>query len=262
MTLLRDRLDQAATTESSSTPAQRLSTSRRIGVAAREILLIAALFGLYKYGRSLVVGHELEATHNADLVHRFEAFLHLPSEAALQGAVGSEALFRALNVYYISVHFPLMLAFLVWGFVRRPRAEYTWARNLIAVVTGLALVIHILFPLAPPRFFPQWGFVDTMAVYGPSAYNGTSAAVVNQLAAMPSLHVGWAVLIAYVVARTGPRWLAVVAACHAFITVAVVVLTANHWWLDGVVGVALVALAASVLRPPAPTRPLHHVPAA
>src|SRR5262245_14047354 len=107
---VRDVLDQPALTRSSARTGQLPSAWRRIGVAGREVLLVAALFGLYKYGRSLVVGQELEATHNADLVHRFEAFLHLPSEAALQGAVGSEALFGALNVYYISVHFPLMIA--------------------------------------------------------------------------------------------------------------------------------------------------------
>jgi hypothetical protein len=248
MTLLRDGVDRAAPTPSTSASATR----RRLGLAGREVLLVAALFGLYKYGRSLVVGERAEAVRHAELVHRFEAFLHLPSEAAIQGMAGSAALFRVLNVYYVSVHFPLMIAFLVWGFLRRARAEYVWARNLIVVVTGLALVIHIAFPLAPPRFFPQWGFVDTMSVYGPSAYNGTSAAVVNQLAAMPSLHVGWAVLIAYVVARTGARWLAVVAGCHALVTLSVVILTANHWWLDAVVGVALVALAACVLRRPNP----------
>ena len=230
----------------------RLST--RLRAAGFELLLVVLLFGVYKYGRTLVAGEDAEATHHAELVHHTEALLHLPSEAALQAAVGSEAVFRALNVYYVSVHFPLMLVFLVWGFLRRPDAEYRWARTMVATVTGMALAIHIAFPLAPPRFFPQWGFVDTMTVYGPSAYDGASGAVANQLAAMPSLHVGWAVLIAYVVARTGPRWLAVLAMAHAVVTVAVVVLTANHWWLDGFVGALLVAVAAAVVRCPAPAR--------
>jgi hypothetical protein len=66
-----------------------------------------------------------------------------------------------------------------------------------------------------------------MSRYGPSAYDGAAGAVANQYAAMPSLHSGWAVLLAVIVLRTGPRWLAVLAASHAAIATAVVVVTAN-----------------------------------
>lgn len=160
------------------------------------------------------------------------------------------------NVYYTGVHFPLMVAFRLWGFVCRPRAEYRWARNLLAAQTAMALVIHVVFPLAPPRMFAQWGFVDTMTTYGPSPYEGASADLANQFAAMPSLHVGWAALIAFVVVRTGPRVLAVPAVAHACLTVAVVVVTANHWWLDAVVGIVLLIPAARlVAASPATTDP-------
>src|SRR5690606_7788368 len=129
--------------------------------------------------------------------------------------------------------------FLVWAYLCRSRADYLWARNLMLVQTGLAVVLHVAFPLAPPRMFGDLGFVDTMTVYGPSAYDGASAAVANQYAAMPSLHVGWAVLIAVVVARCAPRWAAVIATAHAAVTVVVVTVTANHWLLDGVVATLL-----------------------
>ena len=146
-----------------------------------------------------------------------------------------------------------MIAFLVWGYVRRPRAEYRWARTLLIAMTGIALVIHVAFPLAPPRMFAGFGFVDTMAVYGPSAYGAAGASVANQFAAMPSLHIGWAALIAYVVVRTGPRPLATLAVAHALVTTAVVILTANHWWLDGLVAVAILALAATLCPAPRQT---------
>jgi hypothetical protein len=110
--------------------------------------------------------------------------------------------------------------------------------------------VHLLVPLAPPRMFPQWGFVDTMATLGPDAYAGRSGAVANQIAAMPSLHVGWALLIAYVAWRCAPRWLALVASAHAAVTVLVVVVTANHFWLDGIVAAALLALAVALLPRP------------
>ena len=165
----------------------------------------------------------------------------------------SDSLLHAANIYYFSVHFPTMIAFLVWGYLFRPRAEYHWARNLVIALTCTALVVHIVFPLAPPRMFPQWGFVDTMATFGPNAYAGTSGAMANQFAAMPSLHIGWAALIAYVIHRTGPRWLAWVATAHFAITVLVVVVTANHYWLDGIV--ALLLLGGRGPGDPPPRRP-------
>jgi hypothetical protein len=218
--------------------------------AVLELLMVLAMFEFYRYGRLLSRGETASAYAHALRVHHLEHNLHLPSEAMLQSLVPSDALLHAANVYYFAVHFPTMIAFLVWGYLFRPRAEYYWARNLVALLTGAALVVHIAYPLAPPRMFPQWGFVDTMSSFGPNAYAGTSGALANQFAAMPSLHIGWAALIAYVIHRTGPRWLAWVATVHLAITVLVVVVTANHYWLDGVVALMLLGVAVVVLPPP------------
>jgi hypothetical protein len=220
--------------------------------ALLELALVAVLFEVYRLGRLLARGDEPAAREHATWVHHVEGLLHLPSEASLQALVPDQVLHLA-NVYYVSVHFPAMVAFLVWGYLFRPREQYLWARNLLMTLTGTALVVHIVFPLAPPRMFPHWGFVDTMTTFGPNAYAGASGAMVNQFAAMPSLHVGWAALIAYVVWRTGPRWLAVVATAHVVVTVLVVVVTANHYWLDGIVALALLTVAARIVRPPVTT---------
>jgi len=227
-----------------------MATSSRYDVTtvAREVALAAGLFLAYKLGRVVSRGDDSLALDHARLVHRAQDVLPLPSEAGIQAAVSFEPLLRAANVYYTYVHFPLITVFLLWGLLRRPIAEYRWARNLWMLQTSAALVLHITFPLAPPRMFPQWGFVDTMTRYGPSPYEGTSGVLANQFAAMPSLHVGWAVLIAYVVVRTGPRWLAGLAIGHAVLTMAIVVVTANHWWLDAVVAVLLLAAADALLR--------------
>jgi len=158
------------------------------------------------------------------------------------------------------VHFPLTVVFLLWGFFLRPAVEYVWARNLLIVMTFLALVLHIAFPLAPPRMFPGWGFLDTGRVLGPFAYGDEMSHVANQFAAMPSLHIGWAALIAFVVARTGPRWLAALALVHAVLTSVVVVVTANHWWVDGLVSLVLLGLAVVVL--PGPGRTVWDLPTA
>lgn len=216
----------------------------------RELTLLAALYLVYRTGRLLVASHHATALNNAVRLRHWEAWLQLPSEALIQAQLDYETLYRLANMYYVSVHFPVMIAFLLLGYFVRPGPEYRWARNLIIVQTGLALIIDIGFPLAPPRMFPQWGFVDTMSTYGPSAYDGAVASVANQFAAMPSLHVGWAVAIAYVVSRTGPRWLVIPVWIHAFVTTAVVIVTANHWWLDGIVAIALLGLALAVFPEP------------
>jgi len=222
--------------------------------AVLELALLAVLFELYRLGRLLARGESAAAYSHALRVHHLERILQLPSEATLQGLVPSDALLHAANIYYVSVHFPAMILFLVWGYLFRPREQYLWARNLAITLTGSALLGHILYPMAPPRMFPQWGFVDTMATMGPNAYGGASGAMANQFAAMPSLHIGWAALIAYVIYRTGPRWLALVATAHLLITVLVVVVTGNHYWLDGVVALVLLGAAILVMRPPVVVR--------
>jgi hypothetical protein len=94
------------------------------------------------------------------------------------------------------------------------------------------------------------GYVDTIARYGPAIYDGRSAVgkMANQFAAMPSLHFGWAVLVAYGVVRalhTRCRWLIVL---HPMITLAAIVITANHYWLDALVALALIGAAMALQR--------------
>ncbi len=220
----------------------------------REVVLIAGLFLVYRLGRLAITGHDDLAITNAWWVWDVERYLRLPNEELLQQwALQWPDLLRAANWYYVAVHFPLTLAFLAWGWLRRPPEEYRWARRLIILLTGLALVVHVLMPLAPPRMLSSLGFLDTMAVFGPSAYDGSTATIANQFAAMPSLHVGWALLIAVVVVRTASsrwRWVAV---AHPAITVVVVVATANHYWVDAIAAALLLLVAIAVT--PAPWGP-------
>jgi hypothetical protein len=218
----------------------------------REALLLLGLFIAYRLGRIAVSGHDDLAISNADWLWDFERFLHLPSEETMQDwALHWPSLVRSANWYYVGVHFPATLAFLIWYWWKRPAPEYRWARQLIIVITALALVLHVAMPLAPPRMLTGLGFLDTMNVLGPTAYGENAGTVANQFAAMPSLHVGWALLIAVVVVRTldSPwRWLIV---AHPIVTMAVVVVTANHYWMDGIVAGLLLGLALLVTaRPP------------
>jgi hypothetical protein len=222
----------------------------------REILLLAAVFLVYRLGRLAISGHDDLAIANAWHVWDVERFLRLPDEETLQDwALQWPDLLKAANWYYVGVHFPITLAFLAWGWLRRPPEEYRWARRLIITLTGFAMVLHVAMPLAPPRMLSSLGFLDTMAAFGPSAYSGGAANVANQFAAMPSLHVGWAMLIAVVVVRTArSRWRWGIVA-HPVATTAVVVLTANHYWVDAVVAALLLGLVLLVTPRPAMVPP-------
>jgi hypothetical protein len=221
-----------------------------------EVLLLVGLFLIYRLGRLAITGHDDLAIANAWHVWDLERALRFPNEETVQDWVLQwHGLVKAANWYYVGVHFPATIAFLAWGWLRRPPAEYRWARRLIIMLTGFSLVLHIAMPLAPPRMLPSLGFVDTMSVFGPSAYSGDAATVSNQFAAMPSLHVGWALLIAVVVIRTAKsrwRWATI---AHPILTTAVVVVTANHYWIDAVVAALLLGLVLLITPRPSAVPP-------
>lgn len=221
---------------------------------AREAALLAVLFAGYEGVRALAPHDVTSADGHAWTILRWEGALGVPSElGAQQLALAHSAVAPALNNYYVWVHFPLTALFLLWLWTRH-RDRYHPIRTALVALTAPAMVLQALVPVTPPRLLHGAGFVDTMAVVGPSAYEGhASQALANQYAAFPSLHVGWALLVAYGVVvslRHRLRWLALL---HPAVTVAVVVMTANHYWLDGL---AAGALLLGVLLGPAVARRL------
>ncbi|UUU26243.1 phosphatase PAP2 family protein [Streptomyces sp. DSM 40750] len=218
----------------------------------REFLLVAGLFLVYKFGRTLADGHTAEAFLNAQQVWDWERALHLPGEGSVQSALlHGDTLVHIANVYYATVHFPATAAFLVWLYLRRP-AHYLWARRVLAALTAAALLVHLAFPLAPPRMLDVAGLVDTGQTYGPTVYSATPAtdSMANQFAAMPSLHFGWALVVAIgLIAATRSRlrglWL-----LHPLVTLIVIVGTANHYWLDAIAAGTLLAATLAVIQLP------------
>ncbi|MFE7659088.1 phosphatase PAP2 family protein [Streptomyces bottropensis] len=218
----------------------------------REFLLVAGLFLVYKFGRTLADGHTAGAYRNAHLVWDRERLLRLPDEGSVQSALlHGDTLVHLANVYYATVHFPATVAFLVWLYLRRP-AHYVWARRILTALTAAALLLHLTFPLAPPRLLDVAGLVDTGQVYGPTVYSAapTTDSLANQFAAMPSLHFGWALMVAIgLIAATRSRW-RVVWLLHPLVTLVVIVGTANHYWLDAIVAGTLLAAALAVIPLP------------
>ena len=222
----------------------------RVPRYVREILLVAALFLIYKVGRSLTAGDAQVAIVHAYDVWDVERWLRLPDELDLQQLfLQWPRVIKVANAYYAWVHFPVTAVFLVWLY-RRDHPGYVRIRNVMVLLTMSALALHVLVPLAPPRMLGSLGFVDTGALYGQSVYDsGAGAAISNQFAALPSLHVGWALVVAYGIItqlHTRWRWLALL---HPALTTFVVVTTANHFWIDAIVAALILAVALAVVRP-------------
>ncbi|MEC7578714.1 MAG: phosphatase PAP2 family protein, partial [Actinomycetota bacterium] len=210
------------------------------------IFLNLATFGLLWLGYSTVRRITADSTkiaaENAVNLVKFQDWMGFPNEATLQGwFIDSEVLIKIANTFYFVMHFPSMIVFLVWVMVRK----IEWmpqVRASLCLATFSGLIIHLLFPLMPPRLMVSYGFIDTAKVFGPDPYSLGIAKAANEFAAMPSLHVGWALLIALAAIRilkTPARWLMLL---HPILTTIVVVITANHFWLDIIVG-AILALA-------------------
>jgi len=219
-------------------------------MAGREILLIAAGLFAYRTVRYWVKDQGSTAFGNAHRVIGWERALGIFTEVDLQSSVlGNHTIILALNRYYFIAHFLGAALLLTWLFTRH-REIYGRVRRVLFAVTIGGLALHVAFPLAPPRWFPEIGFVDTLQAYGPKVYDSpTVSSTVNQIAAMPSLHVAWALIAAWAIItalRSRWRWLA---AAHPAVMVFAVIVTANHWWLDAAVASLLVVTALMADRP-------------
>lgn len=219
----------------------RWRASRFVAAAALETALVCTLFALWQLANAATHhAHAGGISHGRD-VWRLERTLHVPSETSFQQLIlGHDWLVRACNYYYATAHLTGMVIFLVWLWLRH-RDRYPRWRNIVAFFTGAALLIEMI-PVAPPRLIGGTGLVDTATVYGQSVY-AFAGDLADQYAALPSIHVGWALLIGLAMVRCGGRLAASVGVTHAVLTVLVVVLTANHYWLDAVTAAAVLALA-------------------
>jgi hypothetical protein len=215
---------------------------------AQELALVLGLYALWRVAGALADHQRHGAADNARALFHFQQWLHLPNELTLQRQVIDHPLVvQFLNGYYALAHVPAVIAVLVWLFFRH-RDRYSWVRNTLAAVTAVCLMLHFI-PMAPPRLLPELGFVDTGLRYHQSVYGAPGAdGLSNQVAAIPSIHVAWALLVACAVlaaTRSRWRWLVII---HPALTTWAVVATGNHWWLDGVSAAFLLAALIPVVR--------------
>jgi hypothetical protein len=224
----------------------RGARARWVTAAVTESGLVCGLFALWQLANRLTHTHVAGGLARGRAVWAAERFLHVPSEVALQRLIlGHPWLVRAANYYYATAHLTGMLAFLVWLWLAH-RDRYARWRNVLVLFTAAALLIEMV-PVAPPRLIGHTGLVDTAMRYGQSVYAFVGSGVADQYAALPSIHVGWALLVA-AACWSCSRTARAVGATHAVLTVLVVVATANHYWFDGLAAAALLALAVGAER--------------
>jgi hypothetical protein len=213
--------------------------------ALRQLALFAGAYYLYRIVRGLVDGQATIAFENARTLVDVERALGLFFEPGLQAwAQGEEWMVTGANWMYVNSHFVITTSFLIWLYIFR-NGTYYYVRNMFLIAMGLALVGYVAFPTAPPRYMPEWGFTDTVASFvGPQA-EASANVLYNPFAAVPSMHVAFALMIgipAMQIVKSRPAkalW-----ALYPAVVTFVVVVTANHFWLDAALGALVAAIAA------------------
>jgi membrane-associated phospholipid phosphatase len=210
----------------------------------------------------------LHSFTNAVRVIRIERALGLYHEESIQDFFLPHLwLIKAMNTYYGTAHFFVTLGVFILLFKRRPDVFGQW-RNTLAAMTGLAIIGFVLFPLMPPRLLDapcpsatggyggaciehelrnyngatNFGFSDTVAEFGgPWAFNeGPAASLSNQYAAMPSLHIGWSTWCVFALwPLAKKRWKRIALFLYPATTLFCIVVTGNHFWLDGLGGLVV-----------------------
>ncbi len=211
-----------------------------------EVVLIGVAYVAYQLVRGIVEGGRVDAAFgNARALIEFERSLGFFWEVQLQGLILSNAfLIDFFNWIYIWGHLPVIAAVAVWIFLFK-REAFARYRNTLLISGAIGLVFFMTLPMAPPRMLAEAGFIDTITLYDQVYHALQHPAFVNQYAAMPSLHLGWNLLIGIALFEsTKNTWVRVLAVLLPVSMLASIILTGNHYILDAVagVGVALAAL--------------------
>lgn len=252
----------------------------------KEVAFGIAVYAIYSVVRNRfgsAGGDPGPAFEHARSVIDLERAVHLYAEPSVQRwylDLPGHGLIRGWNVYYGLAHFLVTFVALVWLFRRDPERYPLW-RNTLALTTCVAVIGFAAYSLMPPRLLDdpgefgacriyapagaaaaepgdlsapgcdRYGYVDTVARFGGwiSFGNEGMKDVSNQYAAMPSMHIGWSTWSALVlVPMLRRRWAKVLAGIYPALTLVCIVLTANHYWIDGVGGLVCLALGFALAR--------------
>jgi PAP2 superfamily len=227
--------------------------------AGLQFLLFFAVYNGYQVVRGITAGSEEAAFANAERVIDIEKGIGTFFEPGFQDSLLSQTwLIDFANFMYMNSHFVITTTFLVWLYFWRNEHFY-FVRNMFMVAMVVALACYAAFPTAPPRLIPEAGFTDTIAVFtGLPQDSETVGMFVNKYAAVPSMHIAFALMIAVPGMALSSNPLARVWwSAYPLLVLFVIVVTGNHFWLDAAAGAAVACVAAVTARQLARVRPAH-----
>jgi hypothetical protein len=208
----------------------------------RQIVLFCGAYWGYRIVRGQVDDRVLAAYTNAQDIVSAERSLGLFVEPSMhRWAEAHRFVADAASWLYVNSHFTVTTVVLAFIYLRRNDRFY-FVRNMFMVAMALALVLYFLVPTAPPRFFPQLGFSDPVADFT-GVHADESNWLFNPYAAVPSMHVCFAIMVGLPMAQmVRRRWLAGLWRLYPLVVTVAVLLTANHWWIDAVLGAMTAAI--------------------
>jgi hypothetical protein len=213
---------------------------------ARQVLLFAGAYMAYTLVRGLVEGRATAAFQHARELISIERGLHFFIEPTVQAwAQGSHFVMGVSSWLYVNAQTSMTVAALVYLYLRHNRSFY-FVRNMFMFAMFIALVGYWAFPTAPPRLLPEWGFFDSVSAFtGVSHVGASSGALLNPYAAVPSMHVAFALMIGWPLAQLA-RWRAVrvLWSVYPFLITFVIVITANHFLADALLGALTAGISA------------------
>ena len=223
---------------------------RRDGI--RQILIVLSAVWAYELTRMLIHPDWSAAMANAERISELERGLNFAWEQSLQRAfLGVPELIEAMNLFYFVGHFVLTGLFFIWLY-HRSQDGFRSFRNGFLAATAIAVIIHWQFPTAPPRVISSLGITDTLRLFwnldiGSPRVEGLS----NPVAAVPSLHAGWALGVGVGLVRyASQRWLQVLGAIYPAAVTLTIVVTGNHFIFDAIAGMVVLWAGFMVARLP------------
>jgi hypothetical protein len=218
---------------------------RGIGDLLWQIVLFCGAYWVYRLVRGQVFTQSAAAFEHARQIVDLERALHVFVEPQIQSwAIGAGWIDDVGSWMYLNTHFVVTTCTLAFIYLFRNEHFY-FVRNMFMVAMGLALIGYVGYPTAPPRMLPELGFVDSVSDFTGVSSDASVNALFNPYAAVPSMHVGFALMLAVPMIRmTRRRWAKALWALNAPVVATVVVVTANHWIFDAATGAAVAGVSA------------------
>jgi PAP2 superfamily len=225
-----------------------MAVARAFRFAGFEAGLWIGLYGAYLALRNVAIGNANEAFANASTVVNVERAVGIFHEVSVQRWLSADLPFeRFFDVYYMLGFGPVVFATLFWLALRH-RDDYRQLRNWLLLSIAIASLSYVMLPTAPPRLVHGLGIADTVGLSGHDT--GSFAGIkFNPYAAMPSMHVGWSLLVGLIGFRVARRRIVrLFFLVHPVLMAMTVTATGNHYFLDSIVGVLVALTAAAIVQ--------------